>query len=124
VTTTLLEFVRAEWKPNAELALRKSSMRVYSFNLENHILPQFGELPICDLGVAHVEAFLSKLKQKGHATSTLRSVRAAFSTVLQSAVKREYLEKNHAHGVCIREADSKRERRFYSAEQLASCSQS
>lgn len=119
-TMTLSEFVRAEWKPNAELALRKSSMRIYSFNLDNHVLPAFGDLPIYDLGVAHVEACLSKLKQKGHATSTLRSVRATFSTVLQSAVKRGHIEKNHAHGVCIREADSKKERRFYSLAQVRS----
>jgi integrase len=100
-----------------ELALRKSSMRIYSFNLDNHIVPPFGDLPIRDVGVAHIEACLSKLKQKGHATSTLRSVRATFSTVLQSAVKRGYIEKNPAHGVCIRETDSKKERRFYSLEQ-------
>jgi integrase len=37
--------------------------------------------------------------------------------VLRSAVKRGYLERNHAHGVCIREVDSKKERRFYSPEQ-------
>jgi integrase len=117
VTTTFSEFMRAEWKPNVELALRKSSMRIYSFNLERHILPAFGDLPIRDLGVAHIEACLSKLKQKGHATSTLRSVRATFSTVLRSAVKRGHIERNPAHGVCIREADSKKERQFYSLEQ-------
>jgi integrase len=116
-TMTLSEFVRTEWKPNAALALRKSSMRIYSFNLDNHVLPSFSDLPICDLRVGHVEGCLSNLKQKGYATSTLRSVRATFSTVLQSAVKRGHLGKNHAHGVCIREADSKKERRFYSPEQ-------
>jgi integrase len=107
----------AEWKPNAALALRKSSMRIYSYQLEKHILPTLGEFSLRDIGVAHIEACLSKLKQKGHATSTLRSVRATFATVLRSAVKRGYLERNHAHGVCIREADSKKERRFYSPEQ-------
>jgi integrase len=50
-------------------------------------------------------------------TSTLRSVRATFATVLRSAGQRGYLEKNHAHGICIREADSKKEPRFYSPEQ-------
>jgi integrase len=117
VTMTLSAFVRAEWKPNAALALRKSSMRIYSYQLEKHILPTLGELSVRDIGVAHIEACLSKLQQKGYATSTLRSVRATFATVLRSAVKRGYLEKNHAHGVCIREADSKKERRFYSPEQ-------
>src|SRR4029077_11282478 len=37
VTVMLSEFVRAEWKPNSGLALRKSSMRIYSYQLERHI---------------------------------------------------------------------------------------
>src|SRR5262249_32564103 len=117
VTMTISEFVRAEWKPNAALALKKSSMRIYSYQLEKHILPALGQLPVRDLNVAHIEACLSHLKRKGHATSTLRSVRATFATVLRSAVKRGYLGRNPAHGVCIREADSKKERRFYSPEE-------
>jgi integrase len=117
VILTLSEFVRAEWKPNAALALKKSSMRHYSFNLDNHILPMFGETPLRDVGVAQIEACLSRLKLKGHATSTLRSVRATFATVLRSAVERKYVEKNFAHGVRIRETDSKKEPRFYSPEQ-------
>lgn len=118
VTVTISDFVRAEWKPNAVLALKNSSMRIYSYQLERHILPTLGELPVRDLGIAHVEACLSKLKQKGHASSTLRSVRATFATVLRSAVKRGYLEKNPAHGVVIREGDSKKDRRFYSVDQV------
>jgi Phage integrase central domain len=117
VTVTLSDFVRAEWKPNAALALKKSSMRIYSYQLEKHILSTLGEVPLRDLGVAQIEACLSKLKQIGHATSTLRSVRATFATVLRSAVKRGYLERNPAHGIVIREGDSKKERRFYSVDQ-------
>ena len=51
-------------------------------------------------------------------TSTLRSVRNTFATVFRSAAERGYLEKNPAHGVVIREGDSKKERRFYSADQV------
>ncbi|MGB7848008.1 MAG: tyrosine-type recombinase/integrase [Candidatus Acidiferrum sp.] len=118
VTVTLSDFVRAEWKPNAALALKKSSMRIYSYQLEKHILPTLGEVPVRDLSVAHIEACLSRLKQKGHATSTLRSVRATFATVLRSAVKRGHVERNPAHGVVIRDDDSKKEWRFYSADQV------
>jgi len=118
VTMTLNEFVRAEWKPNAELALKKSSMRIYSYQLDKHILPTLGELPVRELGVAQIEACLSRLKQQGHASSTLRSVRATFATVLRSAVKRGYVERNPAHGIVIREGDSRKERRFYSADQV------
>jgi integrase len=118
VTMTLSEFVRTEWKPNAPLELKKSSMRIYSYQLEKHILPTLGELPLRDFGIAQTKACLSNLKQKGYATSTLRSVRNTFATVFRSAAERGYLEKNPAHGVVIREGDSKKERRFYSADQV------
>jgi len=118
VSLTLSEFVRAEWKPNGALALKKSSMRIYSYQLEKHILPTLGELPLRNVGIAQVEACLSNLKQKGHAASTLRSVRATFATVLRSAVQRGYVDRNPAHGIVIREGDSKKERRFYSADQV------
>src|SRR5580704_15967402 len=36
------EFVREEWKPNAALAIKKSTMKFYNFQLERRILPVFG----------------------------------------------------------------------------------
>jgi integrase len=113
VTMPFSKFVATEWKTNAMLRLRKSSMQIYSFNLDNHILPAFGEIPIRDLSRALIESCLSGLQRKGYAVSTLRSVRATFSTVLEAAVGRRFISDNPAHRIRIREADSKRERRFY-----------
>ena len=45
-------------------------------------------------------------------------VERALSTVLQAAVERGYLEKNPAHGIRIRGANAKTERRFYSPVQV------
>src|SRR6267142_5521517 len=118
VTMMLSEFVRAEWKPNAALALKKSSMRIYGYQLEKHIFPALGSMSLRDSHRAQIEACLSRLKQNGHATSTLRSVRATFSTILQSAVEHGYVEKNPAHGIRIREADTKKELRFYSPAEI------
>jgi integrase len=89
-------------------------MRIYGYQLEKYLFPALGSMPLRDIHRAQIEACLSGLKRKGHATSTLRSVRATFSTVLQSAVERGYIEKNPAHGIRIREADTKKEWRFYS----------
>lgn len=107
VTMTLSEFVRAEWKPNAALTLKKSSMRIYGFQLERHIFPALGSMPLRDISRGQIETCLSSMKRKGHATSTLRNIRATFSTVLQAAVDHGFLEKNPAHGIRIREADTK-----------------
>jgi integrase len=108
-----LEFVTMAWKPNATLRLRKSSMRIYSFNLDNHILPAVGELPLRDIRRSDIESCLSGLQQKGYAVSTLRSVRATISTVLEAAISHRYIADNPAHGIRIREADSKREPRYF-----------
>jgi integrase len=117
-TMTLADFARVEWRPNAELALKKSSVRYYVFELDKHIFPALGTLSLCELGRGQIEACLSNLKQKGYTGATLRGVRATLSTVLQAAVERGYLDKNPAHGIRIREADAKRERRFYSPAQV------
>jgi integrase len=113
ITMPFSKFIETEWKPNAMLRLRNSSMRIYEYNLEKHVLPSFGEVPVRDLSRGHIESCLSALRQEGYAVSTLRSVRAAFSTVLEAAVSRQLISDNPAHGLRIREADSRPERRFY-----------
>ena len=117
-TMTFADFVRTEWRPNAELALKRSSVRRYNYELEKRIFPALGSVALCDLSRGQIEECLSNLRQKGYAVSTLRGVRATFSTVLQVAVERNYLEKNPAHGIRIREADTKPARRFYSPSQV------
>jgi integrase len=117
-TVTLSDFVRAVWNPNAELALKRSSVRYYGFQLDRHILPELGQVALCDLTRVRIESRLSDLKRKGHATATIRGVRATFSTVLEAAVEQQYLEKNPAHGIRLRETDTKKERRFYSPGEI------
>jgi integrase len=113
VTMAFENFVRTEWKPNAALRLRQSSMRIYSFNLANHIIPAIGGVALRDVNRSHIEGVLSKLQRKGHAVSTLRSVRATFSTVLEAAVGRRFIVDNPAHRIRIRETDTRPEPRYY-----------
>jgi integrase len=115
---TLSDFVGRVWKPNAELGLKRSSVRYYSFQLEKHILPGLGLIAVYDLDRAQIESCLSEVKRKGYASATLRGVRATLSAVLQTAVEQQYLEENPAHGIRLRETDTKRERRFYSPQEV------
>jgi integrase len=110
--------VEVEWKPNTMLRLRKSSMRIYGFNLEKHILPALGEVPIRDISRAQIEGCLSGLQRKGHAVSTLRSVRATSATVLEAAISHRYIEENPVHRIRLREADSRREPQYYRAPEI------
>ncbi len=112
------EFVREEWRPNAALAVKKSTMKFYDYQLEKYILPEFGSCSLNDVNRAQIESLLSKLRQKGHATGTLRGVRTTVSTVLQCAVDRGYLEGNAAHGIRIRTTGVKAKPRFYTPAQV------
>jgi integrase len=114
----LEEFVRVEWRPNAALALKKSTVKYYGFQLDRHILPALGSCSLHDIRRGQIEAVLSDLRQKGHASGTIRGVRATFSTVLQSAMERGYLDKNPAHGIRIRTTGARIEHRFYSPAQV------
>jgi hypothetical protein len=115
---TLKRFVEVEWKPNATLRLRKSSMRIYGFNLDKHILPALGEAALRDISRAQIETCLLGLQRKGYAVSTLRSVRATFATVFEAAISHRYIEENPAHRIRLREADSPREPRYYRAPEI------
>jgi hypothetical protein len=57
-TMTLSDFVRKEWKPNAELALKKKTVSYYEFQLDTRILPALGSICLCSLSRAHVEGVL------------------------------------------------------------------
>ena len=117
-TISLEEFVRVEWRPNAMLALKRSTVKYYGFQLERHIIPALGSCSLYEISRTQIEAVLSDLRQKGHASGTIRGVRATFSTVLQSAMERGYLDKNPAHGIRIRTTASRIEHRFYSPAQV------
>jgi hypothetical protein len=117
-TMILDDFVRMNWRPTAELALKKSSVRYYSFQLDRYISPTLGSVSLCDLSRGQIEACLSSLSQNGHADATVRCVRPTLSTVLQAAVERGYINENPAHGIRIRETNAKTQRRFYSPVQV------
>jgi len=117
-TISLEEFVRVEWRPNAALALKKSTVKYYGFQLDRHIIPALGGCSLHDISRGQIEAVLSDLRQKGHASGTLRGIRATFSTVLQAAILRGYLDQNPAHGIRIRTTASRIEHRFYCPAQV------
>jgi len=82
------DFVRTEWRPKAELALRKSTVKYYNSQLDKRLIPAFASRSLCNLDRMQVEGLLSNLKQNGHAIATIRGVPATLSTMLQAAVER------------------------------------
>jgi integrase len=115
---TFADFVQTEWKPNAGLALKRSSVRYYQSQLGTRILPVLGPVSLCSLKRLHIDSLLSELRRTGYPSAMLRGVRATVSTVLQNAVERGYLDRNPAHGIRISETGGKTQRRSYSPTQI------
>jgi integrase len=115
---TLADFVQVEWKPNAELALKKKSVSYYESQLDSRVLPVLGSVCLCSLNRGQIEGLLSELRRKGVTGSILRGVRATVSTVLQSAVERGYLSQNPAHGIRLRDTRGGTERRYYGPAEI------
>jgi hypothetical protein len=65
------EFMREEWMSSAAMAVKKSTMKFCDYQLEKYVLPEFGFCSLNDVKRARIESLLSKMRQKGHATSKL-----------------------------------------------------
>jgi integrase len=115
---TFADFARVEWKPNAELALKRKSVSYYESQLESRILPALDSICLCSLSRAQIEGLLSDLRRKGDTGMTLRGVRATISTVLRCAVERGYLDQNPAHGIRLRGTSGRAERRYYGPAEI------
>ncbi len=78
---------------------KKSTRQNYESILRNHLLPEFGDLPLTDIKRRHVRVWLAdKARRDGLSTKTVKNLHRALSSMLSSAVTDEYLEINPIKG--------------------------
>ncbi len=61
------------------------SMEVLEAQLGKHVIPYFGDLPVGEIGMPHMEAFLQKLSERSLATMTIHHYLIALRKVLKHA---------------------------------------
>ncbi len=84
----LVEVAPVRYKPTA--------MAEYSSLLRLHIVPCFGETPLCEISVADVQRFLAHQVGKGFAPRSVLNQLVVLRSVLRSAVTVGLLESNPA----------------------------
>lgn len=90
--------------------LRPTSKEQVRSCLWNHVLPEFGSLPLCAVTHAHVQQWTTR--QVGHLSgSTIRKNVFAFRRVLQAAVRQDLIRTNPTTGISLPSA-SRLEQRF------------
>lgn len=78
--------------------LKESTERGYRHVINAHLLPAFGDVPINEIGTQAIERML-RGKQGTHKPTTLKTVLTVFRTILNTAVRWRYIERNPATDV-------------------------
>ena len=100
---TLGEFVRDDWLPTMRTQVKLSTWDSYRRNLENHVLPTLGGLPIQQITPGHLNSLYRGLLARGNerscgglSTKTVRNIHGAISKVMADAVDYGLLSRNIA----------------------------
>ncbi len=97
--TTLSEYLR-KWLKRQERNLAPNTLRGYRTNLEKHVIPYIGEVPLSKLKPAHVDdLFHETLAGTDLSNKTLLYVFRTLHKALEDAVKREEIFRNPAANV-------------------------
>lgn len=74
--------------------LKPSTYQSYSVNIDNHILPFFGERDTDTLEYRDIDLFVSKLNSKGLNNTSVRYALKVFKQALSYSIKRQYIRFN------------------------------
>ena len=87
---TLIEFVEEVWADT--LTVKKQTRLSYQRDLNSHILPEFGDVPMASIKPVDIEKWSAKLKnEKGLSPRTVQKQENLLATILKKAVENDYL---------------------------------
>ncbi len=118
---TLGVYLTRTWLPSKQVTLRPSTWDTYRRNIELHVLPELGRVPIRHLRVEHLERLYAKLLDHGRAnraggldTKTVLEIHMVIRRALTDATRRGIITRNPAEL-----AHAPKRRPLASAEQRA-----
>lgn len=90
----------------------------YRSLLRLHVLPHFGETPLCEISVADVQQFVAHQVESGFAPRSVLNQLVALRSVLKSAVVEGLIESNPA-ATAMPPRQQRREQRFLTPSELS-----
>lgn len=95
---TVADFME-RWLKRVQRTVRPGTYADYRVQVEHHIIPAFGSVPLVKLTAQHVEALLDDRLDEGYQPSTVRKLRAVLWRALEHARELEAVPKNVAANV-------------------------
>ena len=109
--------VAEEWFTSVQDGLKPTTARGYKVNINNHILPHIGNVPVQALKSSSIKRMISSLEKELSATS-IKYVLRNLSQILKYAEQQSYIVKNPMKFVAIPKS-SKPKFLTYSVEEMA-----
>lgn len=101
--TTLADFLQDEWLPAIEGTIRPSTLRSYRLQVEKHVVPRLGSVPLQRLDGGAINRFYASLADDGRtdgngglSPASVRRVHASLHRALKDAVRWGKLTRNPA----------------------------
>ncbi|HKW65570.1 MAG TPA: site-specific integrase [Candidatus Acidoferrum sp.] len=95
-TRTFSSFVREDWLPVVLPTVKYATQKNYRYFLDVHLLPAFGERPLCDIKREPIQSFLAAKLSSGLAWKTVKEIRGVLGRILGTAERWEYINDNQA----------------------------
>ena len=93
---TLRTYLESWFRDVATPKNRPSTLASYRSYLDRHIIPELGDVPLCDLTPQTVQAFLNSRTKAGLSPRTVQYIRAILRTALAQALRWGYVGRNVA----------------------------
>jgi integrase len=112
-------FVCTQWEPAILPTLKFATQRNYQHLVRRHLLPVFGDEPLCDIRKQHIQGFVTeKMTVQKFSWKTTLHLRNLLSKILSTAVEWEYIPANPVRGVKMPPRPLRQPRRFLMADEV------
>ena len=113
-------FIEEVWQPAILPAMKFSTQKLYPHLLRRHLLPVFGERPLCDIRRVDIQRFVTeKMTRQNLSWQTAVHLRNLMSGTLERAVEWGYLEANPGRRIKVPSMQRRRKTIVLTLEQLA-----
>jgi integrase len=94
---TFRRYVEETWLPNHEM--EASTRESYTYSINRHIMPEFGDMRMIDILPEHVRAWVSRLKAEGVQPPTIRYNKVILSAIFTTALNDQVVFIHPCRGV-------------------------
>jgi integrase len=113
-------FIEEVWTPTILPTMKFSTQRLYPHLLRRHILPVFGDRPLCDIRRVEIQRFVTdKMTRQNLSWQTAVHLRNLMSGTLERAVEWGYMEANPARRIKMPPAQRRRKTKVLTRAELA-----